>query len=581
MAGRIPQSFIDELLARVDIVDVIDRYVPLKKAGNNYKACCPFHNEKTPSFNVSQPKQFYHCFGCGVSGTAISFLMDFDHMHFVDAVEYLADSVGLEVPRDAITPVTPSQQGLYDALKQSAAYFATQLRSTETAISYLKNRHITGETALDFQIGFAPDQWHTLLDATDSNESTLITTGMLIRNDSGKTHDRFRNRIMFPIRDRRGRVIGFGGRVMDNSEPKYLNSPETPLFQKGRELYGLYELRKHKRNRAERIIVVEGYMDVIALAQKGIKNAVATLGTATSSEQVAQLFRETDEIVFCFDGDNAGSKAAWRALGSALPSLKSGRDARFLFLPAGEDPDSLVNKQGKHHFENLVQNNALEASEFMFSTLMDQAQKGSDESGTGHKARLAELARPMIEQMPKGVYRELVTQQLNDKVGVQVMKATPDNAPVQRNVSATHAPAASNRQTPVRKALMAILAQPAVVLEIDPEEYNFAEQLPGASLLLHVVSVVENNPAITHSGIIEYFRDKPEGASLIKLAANTIGDNSEAGLDEPLGVVRHAIEWLNKESRSLNTPSLNKPPSAMTADEKEALRQRIESIKKS
>jgi DNA primase len=581
MAGRIPQSFIDELLARVDIVDVIDRYVPLKKAGNNYKACCPFHNEKTPSFNVSQTKQFYHCFGCGVSGTAISFLMDFDHMHFVDAIEYLADSVGLEVPRDAITPVTASQQGLYDALKASAAYYAKQLRGNEHAISYLKNRHITGETALDFQIGFAPDQWHTLLKETGSGEASLITTGMLIRNDAGKTHDRFRNRIMFPIRDRRGRVIGFGGRVMDNSEPKYLNSPETPLFQKGRELYGLYELRKHKRNRAERIIVVEGYMDVIALAQKGIKNAVATLGTATSPEQVAQLFRETDEIVFCFDGDSAGSKAAWRALNSALTSLKSGRDARFLFLPAGEDPDSLVNKHGSEHFEQLVQNNALEASEFMFSTLLEQATKGSDESGTGHKARLAELARPMIEQMPKGVYRELVTQQLNNKVGVQVMKDTTETTPARQHAGAKQPSAGNARHTPVRKALMAILTQPAVVLDIDPEEYNFSDQLPGASLLLHVVSVVENNPGITHSGLIEYFRDKPEGASLLKLAAGTIGEDAETTIDEPLGVIRHAIQWLNKESRTLDTSSLNKPPSAMTADEKEALLQRINSLKKS
>ena len=575
MAGRIPQSFIDELLARVDIVDVIDRYVPLKKAGNNHKACCPFHNEKTPSFNVSQTKQFYHCFGCGVSGTAISFLMDFDHMHFVDAVEYLADSVGLEVPRDAIVPITPSQQGNYDALQQCAAFYSTQLRAHEGAISYLKKRHITGETALDFQIGFAPDQWHALVGATQCNESSLITTGMLIRNDSGKTHDRFRNRIMFPIRDRRGRVIGFGGRVMDNSEPKYLNSPETPLFQKGRELYGLYELRKHKRNRADRIIVVEGYMDVIALAQQNIKNAVATLGTATSPEQVSLLFRETDEIVFCFDGDNAGTKAAWRALNSALPSLKAGRDARFLFLPTGEDPDSLVNKHGKTHFEQLVQNNALEASEFMFTTLLEQARKGSDESGTGHKARLAELVRPMIEQMPTGVYRELVTQQLNERVGVQVMTAAttaPATTP-QNNTSA--------RQTPVRRALIAILSRPSVVLEIDPEEYDFSDQIPGAALLMQVVSVVENNPSISHSGLLEYFRDKPQGESLIKLAANTFGEDAETGIDDPLSVVRHAVQWLNKESRTLDTSSINKPPSAMTTDEKEALRQRIESLKKS
>ncbi|MEM7257933.1 MAG: DNA primase [Pseudomonadota bacterium] len=574
MAGRIPQSFIDELLARVDIVEVIDRYVPLKKAGNNYKACCPFHNEKTPSFNVSQPKQFYHCFGCGVSGTAISFLMDFDHMHFVDAVEFLADSVGLEVPRDAVAKVTQSQQGLFDALTQSASFFHSQLKTHQPAVDYLKNRGITGETALEFLLGFAPDQWHALTSATSCPETALVTTGMQIRNDSGKTHDRFRNRIMFPIRDRRGRVIGFGGRVMDNSEPKYLNSPETPLFQKGRELYGLYEFRKHKRNRADRIIVVEGYMDVIALAQHNIHNAVATLGTATSGEQVAMLFRETDEIVFCFDGDAAGSKAAWRALNSALPSLKSGRDARFLFLPAGEDPDSLVNRHGKEHFDTLVQQDALEASAFMFDTLLAQAKKGSDLSGTGHKARLAELVTPLIDKMPAGVYRELVSQQLNEMVGIEVLKATPAADSQQRPVNKPV------RQTPVRRALTAILSQPAVVLDIDPEEYNFSDQLPGASLLLQVVAVIENHPDISHSGLLEHFRDKPGGDGLIKLAAATLGEDSQSELDDPLSIVRHAITWLNKETASRSTEQLNKPPSAMSAEEKQAFLQRINSLKK-
>lgn len=574
MAGRIPQSFIDDLLARIDIVEVIDRYVPLKKAGTNYKACCPFHNEKTPSFNVSQTKQFYHCFGCGVSGTAISFLMEFDHMHFVDAIEFLADSVGLEVPRDAVVKVTQTQQTLFDALTQSAGYFHSQLKTHQPAVDYLKNRGITGEIALEFLLGFAPDQWHALTNATSSPETALVSTGMQIRNDSGKTHDRFRNRIMFPIRDRRGRVIGFGGRVMDNTEPKYLNSPETPLFQKGRELYGLYELRKHKRNRAERIIVVEGYMDVIALAQHGIHNAVATLGTATSSEQVSLLFRETDEIVFCFDGDAAGSKAAWRALNSALPSLKSGRDARFLFLATGEDPDSLVNKHGKAHFDNLVQNEALEAAAFMFKTLHEQANKGADQTGTGHKARLAELATPLIDKMPAGVYRDLVSQQLNELVGIEVLKEAPA-APARR-----HQANKQVRQTPVRRALLAILSQPAIVLEIDPEEYNFSDQLPGASLLLQVVAVVENNPSISHSGLLEHFRDKPEGEGLVKLAASTLIDHAESDLDDPLSIVRHAIQWLNKETASRDDGLLNKPPSAMSAQEKQALLQRINSLKK-
>jgi DNA primase len=571
MAGRIPQSFIDDLLTRVDIVEVIDRYVPLKKAGNNYKACCPFHNEKTPSFNVSQTKQFYHCFGCGVSGTAISFLMDFDHMHFVDAVEYLANSVGLEVPRDAIARVTPTQQGLFDAMNECAQFFHAQLRTHQPAVDYLKNRNITGETALEFMLGYAPDQWQALTPATRSPETMLVTAGMQIRNDSGKTHDRFRNRIMFPIRDRRGRVIGFGGRVMDNSEPKYLNSPETPLFQKGRELYGLYELRKHKRDRAERIIVVEGYMDVIALAQHGIHNAVATLGTATSSEQVTLLFRETDEIVFCFDGDAAGSKAAWRALNSALPSLKSGRDARFLFLPAGEDPDSLINQHGKDYFQQLVQQQAKEASDVMFETLTAQAQKGAEESGTGNKARLEDLARAMIEQMPDGTYRDLVIKKLSELIGFRIsIASTKPDRPKAGTISGT--------QTPVHRALVAILANPPAVLELDPEEMEFPVASQGAALFLDVISLVENHPTITHSGILEHFRDKSEGTFLTKLASGAMQD---AIVDNPVGLIRHAIQWLNSRSKSQTAAPANALPSKMTEHEKDQWLKRIEAIKKS
>ncbi len=581
MAGRIPQSFVDDLLARVDIVEIIDRYVPLKKAGANHKACCPFHGEKTPSFNVSQAKQFYHCFGCGVSGTAISFLMEFDHMHFVDAVEYLADSVGLEVPRDAIVKITPSQQGLFDALGHCSDFFQQELRKNTPAIDYLKQRKISGETALEFQIGYSPAQWHALAGALNDSEANLITTGMLIRNDSGKTHDRFRNRIMFPIRDRRGRAIGFGGRVMDNTEPKYLNSPETPLFQKGRELYGLYELRKHKRATADRVIVVEGYMDVIALAQAGIKNAVATLGTATSKEQVASLFRETDEIVFCFDGDTAGKKAAWRALNSALPSLKSGRDARFLFLADGEDPDSVVNTNGREYFQNLITNSAIEASAFMFQSLEKQAQKGTDNTGTGHRARLAELAKPLISQIPEGVYRDLLSAQLTEKVGLQVI---PPAAPATPTPRPNTGQQNSMKPTPVRRALTGILAEPACILEIDPEEIDFSDKIPGTDLLMQVIALIEVKPDITTAGILEHFREKPEWTSLKKLAEANLSTSAETGIDSPLSIVKHAIKRLNDETRMINlrgeSSELNKLPSAMTDAEKEELRRKISELKK-
>ena len=582
MAGRIPQSFIDDLLSRVDIVDVIDQYVPLKKAGANHKACCPFHGEKTPSFSVSQPKQFYHCFGCGVSGNAISFLMEFDHMHFVDAVEFLANRVGLEVPRDAIATITPSQQGLFDALDACNQFYLQQLRETPSAIDYLKTRGISGETAGLFDIGFAPDTWHALTENTSVQSKLLQQSGMEIRNDSGKTHDRFRNRIMFPIRERRGRVIGFGGRVMDQSEPKYLNSPETPLFQKGRELYGLYELRRATRGSPERIIVVEGYMDVIALAEAGIKNSVATLGTATSTEQVSLLFRETDEIVFCFDGDIAGKKAAWRALNSALPALKAGRDARFLFLPDDEDPDSLVKSVGAESFLHQLQDNAIEASDFMFRQLELQAQKGSDQSGTGHKARLAEIAKPLIEIIPEGVYRSLVEEQLHDKVGIKVFQKTKSHQP--KNYQQESARAQAPGLSPVRKALIALLDTPAVVLEIDPEAFEFTNNIAGAELLLEVISLVEHKPNITTSAILERYRDSSQFEPLNKLARAGMDTTIEAGIDTPISVFQHAIEQLNKESLRVqlknDTANLDRLPSQLSDEQKDEVRRRLQQLKK-
>lgn len=589
MAGRIPQSFIDDLLSRVDIVEVIDRYVPLKKAGANHKACCPFHGEKTPSFSVSQPKQFYHCFGCGVSGNAISFLMEFDNMHFVDAVEYLADRAGLEVPRDAVTTITPSQQGLFDALAACTDFYKQQLRKTPKAIEYLKQRGISGETAQRFELGFAPDAWHALTENTKAGESELQQSGMLVRSDSGRTHDRFRNRIMYPIRDRRGRVIGFGGRFMDNSEPKYLNSPETPLFQKGRELYGLYELRRATRGSPDRILVVEGYMDVIALAQAGIDTAVATLGTATSTEQITMLFRESDEIVFCFDGDAAGKKAAWRALNSALPCLKSGRDARFLFLPDGEDPDTLVKSMGSEKFmQNLIEN-GIDAASFMFQQLELQAQKGTDQSSTGNKARLAEIAKPLISNIPSGVYRSLVEEQLHERVGVVVFK-TQDQPGIQSGTQSRSQPAYRTSQppqnsgmSPVRKALIAILDTPSIVLEVDPEAYEFSIDIPGANLLLEIVAIIESKPEITTSGILERFRDSDQAEALHKLARAGMAGNPESEIDTPLSLLLHAIELLNKESLLMtlkqNAEDLQSP-SQMSDAQKDELRKRLEQLKK-
>jgi len=584
MTGRIPQAFIDELLSRVDVVEVIDRYVPLKKTGANYKACCPFHGEKTPSFTVSQTKQFYHCFGCGVHGTAISFLMEFDHMHFVDAVEYLADRAGLTVPRDAIPEVSQTQKALFDALHQSSVFFQQQLRATSDAVDYLKGRGISGETAKTFQLGFAPSSWHALASATSASETQLINGGMLVRSENGKTHDRFRNRIMFPIRDRRGREIGFGGRVMDNSEPKYLNSPETPLFQKGRELYGLYELRRSHRTNPQRVIVVEGYMDVIALAQAGITNAVATLGTATSTDQVTLLFRETDEIVFCFDGDPAGKKAARRALESALPTLKSGRDARFMFLPDGEDPDSLVSRHGNEFFLKAIDSESLEAAEFMFRELEIEAGKGTGTSDTSHRARLAELCRPMIEKMPVGVYRDLVSDQLEQKVGARVFAGTPANKTSTRRPSIHPAPAVNNSQPPVRRALAVLLGNPSIALDVDPELYEFSDNVRGAELLIQIVGLIELNPDISTSHIIEHFRDKPEWQPLNRLAQQSLLETPDTELESPLGIFEHAVRQINQESKKLTLKKdytmMAKNPSQMSVSEKEELRRRLDALSK-
>ena len=408
MAGRIPQSFINDLLDRTDIVDVIDARVPLKKAGRSFKACCPFHEEKTPSFNVVPDKQFYHCFGCQVSGTALTFLMEYDRLDFVEAVETLAKMAGVEVPREADRSPPPEDHSrLYEALEKAEKVYRHQLRSAEGAVDYLKNRGVTGVVARDFALGFAPDAWHTMEEAFKDDQkirtADLLAAGLLTKNDKGNIYDRFRDRVMFPIRDVRGRVIGFGGRVMGDADgPKYLNSPETPVFHKGRELYGLFEARNALR-RIEQLIVVEGYMDVVALSQAGIANCVASLGTAATTDHFQKLYRYSEEVVCCFDGDAAGRRAAWKALENALTTLTDGRQLKFMFLPDGEDPDSLVRKEGKRAFLDRVAD-AAPAIEYLFSELST----GLDIRQLDGQARLASLVQPYIEKVPTGVLKQLM-----------------------------------------------------------------------------------------------------------------------------------------------------------------------------
>lgn len=421
MAGRIPQTFIDDLLNRLDIVDIVDSRVKLKKTGRNYSACCPFHQEKTPSFTVSPDKQFYYCFGCGASGNALGFVMDFDHLDFPTAVDSLASLVGLEVPREQHSQKRgPDHSPLYELMTQANAFYNEQLiqaSDAPRAIHYLKQRGLDGQTCQRFGIGFAPPGWDNLqshLAENQEKEDLLVKTGMLVEKEETKSrYDRFRDRIMFPIHDTRGRIIAFGGRVLGDAKPKYLNSPESPIFHKGRELYGLYEAKKHNRH-LERILVVEGYMDVVALAQQGINNAVATLGTATTTDHIQRLFKTVSEVVFCFDGDNAGRRAAWRALESTLPHMKDGNQARFLFLPQGEDPDSMVRQEGANAFLERIKATALSLDTFLFRELSD----GIDLNTMDGRSRLANDAQPHLHKIPDSLFKQMMMQKLSEITGL-------------------------------------------------------------------------------------------------------------------------------------------------------------------
>ena len=407
MGGLIPESFIEELLGRLDIVEVIERHVPLKRAGREYQACCPFHDEKTPSFTVSPQKQFYHCFGCGAHGSVIGFLMNYEGLEFVDAVEDLARHAGLTVPREASRKAQPSA-GLYEVMESAASFYQDQLKNSPEAIDYLKKRGLSGDIAKEFGVGFAPGGWSNLMERLggDEKKRSLLKRGGLLSEGKSGAYDKFRHRIMFPIHDRRGRVIGFGGRALDDDGPKYLNSPETELFHKGRELYGLYLARKSQA-KLDQIIVVEGYMDVMALAQFDFRNCVATLGTATTDDQAELLFRAASEVIYCFDGDRAGKKAAWRALEATLPRLREGRQAKFLFLPDGEDPDTMVRGQGVGAFTALL-DAAQPLSEFFF----DHFTAAVDMASIDGRAKLVELARPQVEKIPPGVFHDMMFSRL-------------------------------------------------------------------------------------------------------------------------------------------------------------------------
>ncbi len=519
MAGRIPRVFINDLLARTDIVDLIDARVKLKKQGKNYHACCPFHNEKTPSFTVNGEKQFYHCFGCGAHGNAIDFLMNYDKLEFVETVEELAAMHNLDVPYEAGSG--PSQierhqrQNLYQLLDGLNAFYQQSLTqpNAKDAREYLSRRGLSADVISRFAIGYAPPGWDNVLkrfSGNDENRQSLIDAGMLVTNDKGRSYDRFRERVMFPIRDKRGRVIGFGGRVLGDGQPKYLNSPETDIFHKGRQLYGLYEAQLSSPEPA-RLLVVEGYMDVVALAQYDINYAVASLGTSTTADHIQLLFRVTNNVICCYDGDRAGRDAAWRALETALPYMNDGRQLRFMFLPDGEDPDTLVRKEGKDAFEARMEQ-AQPLSTFLFNSLMPQV----DLSTPDGRAQLSTLALPLITQVPGETLRIYLRQELGKKLGILDDSALERLMPKQAEATARAAP--TLKRTTMRILIGLLLQNPELAPQVPPLDALDKNKLPGLGLFAELVNTCLSQPGLTTGQLLEQYRGTKEAATLEKLS---------------------------------------------------------------
>ena len=594
----IPPEFIDEVLSRVDIVEIIEPRVALKKTGQNYSGLCPFHNEKTPSFSVSQDKQFYYCFGCQASGSALKFLMEFDRMEFVSAVEMLAERVGLEVPRDRkqeSTEATRRRKTIYEILNQASEVFREELRShssRDRAVSYLKNRGLSGEIARDFSLGYAPPGWDNLyarLANSNYERDLLIESGMVVENkDEGKTYDRFRDRIMFPIRDLRGRTIAFGGRIMGDGKPKYLNSPETPVFHKGRELYGLYEARQ-RNQKLTRVLVVEGYMDVVALAQYGIGYSVATLGTATSRDHIDRLYRLVPQIVFCFDGDTPGRNAGWKALLEVLPAMSDGRSARFLFVPDGEDPDSLIRKEGKDKFELRIER-ATSLDEFFFAHLEEGMEMESMEA----RASLSKSAMPLLNMIPDGVFKQLMIDRLSDKTGLETGRLieAASQAPGQRRSAP---PSQRSQRTPGQEpgyqeyqaeasgglaelALAMLVKQPELAQEFEESVFERLIQVSKYRLLGKIALLVRKEELLSPGHLMNHFQGKPEFHTVRDL----VNQEQLLGVaelrEEFRGTITRLLERFEIQlKQELIEQLLEKPFSELTEDERQLIKSSIHS----
>ncbi len=568
MAGLIPQSFINDLLERIDIVDLIDARVKLTRAGKSHKACCPFHQEKTPSFNVNPDRGFYKCFGCGASGTALTFLMEHDRMEFVEAVEALAAIAHVEVPREGGARIEKPDAGLYELLTKAAKLYRQALREHPEAIAYLKQRGLDGETAGRFGIGFAPPGWDYLKTRLDADPDKVVDAGLVARNDAGHTYDRFRARIMFPIRDSRGRVVAFGGRLMPDADegPKYLNSPETPVFHKARELYGLYEARRATRGgdgRAlDRLIVVEGYTDVVALAQNGILNAVATLGTAVGTDHFERLYRNTSEVVCCFDGDRAGTQAAWRALEASLPSLRDGRQCKFVFLPEGEDPDSVVRSEGRVHLEERVADSK-PAGDYLVEVLSE----GLDLKSMDARARLCELAKPYVYRLPRGVLRRLLVDRLariaevdpdaldppSAKMGQRWMEDAPPPYP--------GPPAAARRSGLDQRLLRCLMCKPSLFQKLDASLVgDLFDATDDDSLFLRVARWAAKDGDADASVLLARFVHEPVYDELRNLADSEQILDADALEAEFVGGVQHYVRERARRRRRVLVDTIRNDP---------------------
>ena len=576
MSGRISKEFIDELLVRVDIVDLIDSHVPLKKTGANYVARCPFHTEKSPSFSVNRAKQFFHCFGCGASGNAIGFLMDFSHLDFVEAVEDLAAFAGVSVRRESVANSVASSaesstkgdlNNLYQLMEQVAAFYVEQLRVNPKAIDYLKARQVKGEVARDFLLGYAPDKWSVLSEHFD--QKLLVEAGLVVVKDDGLVYDRFRARIVFPIRDRRARIIGFGGRVLDDSMPKYLNSPETTLFHKGKEVYGLHELLG-KNSKPQRILIVEGYMDVIALAQFGIHYAVAALGTARSSAHLDLLFRFSSELVFCFDGDKAGREAAWRVMDAAFLSLKDGRSCRIMLLPQQHDPDSLVREEGVESFTQRVQS-AQALSDYFF----DKLASGLNLSEVEGRALFFSKAKPYLDKLTEGAFKDMMFERLQLLSGMSGLVNTDKNFVM--DVAPKLRAQDLNRLSSARVALALLLQNPRLAECVEQKEIEWdGLEFRGVELFRSVLDVILAKGAVNTAVLIEHYRNTPQEKSVKALALLDVF----VPVDKIEDVFSDALSGLLKQARETSIARLQAKAQAQGLDKEElSLLLRMLSIK--